>query len=82
MCFIFFIMVMNKISSLAGKYEKTLLVSGEHLGVVCVCVCVCPWACVGDAEGCSIVCPRVVVDEADRAAQTPCGSQSRHGTEG
>lgn len=39
MCFIFFIMVKNKISPLVGKYRK-ILVMGKHFGVVCMCH---PW---------------------------------------
>lgn len=37
MHFMYFLMVMNKVSLLVGKYENILLVAGRHLGVVCVC---------------------------------------------
>lgn len=36
-CFIFFIIVMHKMSALVGKYTKIFFLAGTHLGIVCVC---------------------------------------------
>jgi hypothetical protein len=68
MCFIFLIMVMNKVSPLAGKGKAVLLFTERHMGVVASLL---HGSCVEEIQGSGRIgcCPRIISTDETKPAE-------------